>query len=115
MPGANHNGAIGADTWPGLLKLIEECGEVQQRAAKILAFPFAEVHPDGTNLKECLEDELADLSAAIQYVIGKNKLSTARIGDRRVQKWARFERWDREERERRQKIDERIEWYGPGS
>jgi NTP pyrophosphatase (non-canonical NTP hydrolase) len=60
--------SIGSDIWPGLSKLIEECGEVTQVVGKIIgAHPNVD-HWDGTNLRERLQEELADLSAAICFV-----------------------------------------------
>lgn len=108
MPGAEHPGAIGSDRWPGLSKLMEECAEVTQVAAKIAAFPFLadhEKHPDGTDLVERLEDEIGDLLAILDYVTLKNSLNTAKIKQRRKKKMERFMRWDREERARRARRD----------
>lgn len=78
----------------GLAKLIEECGEVTQVAGKLLAYPSG-VHPDGAgNLNERLEDELGDLSAAIQFVIEARSLDGRfRIANRRQQKLNTFRRW----------------------
>jgi NTP pyrophosphatase (non-canonical NTP hydrolase) len=98
MPGSEHPLCIGSDTWPGISKLIEECGEVQQLSGKIAAFPFEEVHPDGQVLSAAIEEELGDLLGAIRYVTLQNSLS---IEARAQMKFERFMRWDREERSRR--------------
>lgn len=105
MPGAAHPLAIGSDTWPGLAKLAEECGEAVQVIGKITAFPFlgrGELHPDGTDLVERLETEIGDLMGAMSYVVKFNSwLDQDRINKRCEQKFERFTGWDRAERERR--------------
>lgn len=52
----------------GLAKLIEECGELQQVAAKKLAYFDTDNHPDGSNLRIRLEEEIADVLAACDFV-----------------------------------------------
>lgn len=104
MPGSNHVGAIGSDTWPGIAKLNEECGEAVQVCGKIFAFPQLtrrEAHPDGESVHTRLECEIGDLLAAIEYTIKSNNLDAVFIRDRRDRKLKRFWRWDRQERERR--------------
>lgn len=104
MPGAPEPFCIGSYTWPGLSKLIEELGENSQVIGKIIAFPDraknGEHHPDGTILEDRLEDELADLLAAIQYVVNANALDEFRMNERFNMKLARFEGWHIEERQR---------------
>jgi len=68
-PQAPHSFAIGSDVWPGLSKLVEECGEVAQVVGKLMATGGVAEHWDGTNLHSRLLDELADLRAAIGFVI----------------------------------------------
>lgn len=103
MPGAEHNLAIGSDVWPGLAKLMEECGELQQVIGKIAAFPYDSDHPDGSNLQNRMMDEMGDVLAAIEYVQRENskRLDWKRIKSRAKKKLERFQRWDREERARR--------------
>jgi hypothetical protein len=104
MPGAPEPFCIGSYTWPGLSKLIEELGENGQVLGKIIAFPgrasTGEPHPDGTNLKERLEDEIADLRAAIDYVVEANELDGGRIHIRERMKFMRFLGWHDDERAR---------------
>lgn len=103
MPGSNHNGAIGSETWPGLTKLLEECGETVQVIGKILAFPesLRDKHPDGTFLVPRLEEELGDVLAAIDYVMAANDvLDNQAIEMRRHRKLDRFLGWHNEERAR---------------
>lgn len=85
--------SIGSDLWPGISKLIEECGEVQQVAGKLIASHGAVNHWDGTNLKERLESELGDLQAAIRFVIERNALDVVAIEKRRIEKLMLFEQW----------------------
>lgn len=89
--------SIGSDVWPGISKLIEECGEVLQVAGKIIGMgPAADyTHWDGTHLIE----ELGDLLAAVDYVRAHNLFGLApseagrRIDARRDAKFALFQTW----------------------
>jgi NTP pyrophosphatase (non-canonical NTP hydrolase) len=85
--------AIGDKEWPGISKLTEEAGEVLQVCGKLLATAGKIEHWDGTNLKERLEDELGDLQAAINFVVGWCGLDRNRIERRVIAKLTRFERW----------------------
>lgn len=89
--------AIGSQTWPGISKLVEELGEVAQVAGKLIAAGGQTGHWDGTDLRIRLEDELADLSAAIAFVTSQNNLDATRIAERREAKLGRFETWHREQ------------------
>jgi NTP pyrophosphatase (non-canonical NTP hydrolase) len=81
----------------GLTKLMEECGEVIQVAAKIIAYPDG-VHPDGGGrLETRLEDELGDLLAIITFVTNKLKLSDHDIQSRANSKFNNFLDWDKRE------------------
>ena len=80
----------------GLAKLLEEMGELSQVTAKRLAYfkPGAE-HPDGAGaLDQRMEDEMADVIAAIVFVANKFDLSAPRIQARIAAKVAKFEQWD---------------------
>ncbi len=61
--------AIGSEQWPGLAKLSEECGEVVQVVGKLVQTGGAVEHWDGTNLRVRLIEEMADVFAAIAYVM----------------------------------------------
>ena len=90
------NLAIGSETWPGLAKLSEECGELIQVIGKLTAYPQGP-HPDGTDLQAWLADELADVQAAAQFVVEVNLCLPARdISRRSMDKLRRFRRWHRE-------------------
>lgn len=78
----------------GLTKLIEECGELVQIAAKKSAYMDVDLHPDGKgSMKMRLEDELADVEAASQFVIDKFKLNEQRIQQRAIDKLMQFTLW----------------------
>lgn len=85
--------AFGSTVWPGLAKLIEECGEVQQVAGKLIATGGAFEHWDGTDLRDRLIDEIADLRAAIRFVIVFNDLNMEAIREREEEKMETFEGW----------------------
>lgn len=101
--------AIGSDHVPGLSKLTEECGEVgdvlaesilakalgkvTQVAGKIIGLGDMGPHWDGTDLKERMEDELADLAAAMIFFRRKNNLDNGRMSRRVKAKLELFEKW----------------------
>lgn len=86
--------SIGSDHWPGVSKLIEEMGEVQQVLGKLLGTNGEAEHWDGTNLYERLEDELGDLLAAIEFFTNANPVLDYRaIEVRATAKCALFYRW----------------------
>jgi NTP pyrophosphatase (non-canonical NTP hydrolase) len=85
--------SIGSHVWPGLSKLAEEAGEVMQVVGKLMGTGGAHEHWDGTNLKSRLADELADLSAAIGFVIDTCDLPAEQIEARMREKRAMFDRW----------------------
>lgn len=77
----------------GLAKLVEEAGEVIQVAGKLMAYPD-KPHPDGGgDLKVRLEMELADLTAAIRFVVRTHDLDGVAMDIRTVRKLATFEAW----------------------
>lgn len=86
---------IGSDHCPGFSKLTEEMGELQQVIGKIEGFGGFGVHWDGQNLGESLQDELADVLAAVEFVICKNidHLERQRITRRKWVKFERFRQW----------------------
>lgn len=81
-------------TAKGLAKLIEECGELQQVAAKKLACPHTDEHYDGAgSLKERMEDEIADVIASCSFVTETHQLDEARITLRAEKKMALYKQW----------------------
>lgn len=83
----------------GLAKLCEECGELSQVVGKMIQYPELQLkageHPDGTCLRDRLEQEMADVMAAIEFVQRKLKLSKAVIDTRAAIKLNMFEEWSR--------------------
>src|ERR1700722_7934464 len=84
--GATMIFAIGSKVWPGLSKLIEECGEVVQVCGKLLGTGGASAHWDGSDLRERLTEEIADVLAAARFVILHNGLDEAAIAKRTNEK-----------------------------
>lgn len=80
----------------GLTKLIEECGELVQVAAKRIAFPNDIFHPDGSNQDERLQEEIGDVLGAIQFVIEQFALDDLVIDQRVALKLERFKEWHKD-------------------
>ena len=87
--------AIGSTKWPGLSKLIEEAGEVTQVCGKIIALDGGIDHWDGTNLKDRIEEEIADVMAACLFVQEMNNLDMEKIQERIEKKLALFHEWQK--------------------
>ncbi len=85
---------IGSETWPGLSKLIEEMGEVSQVVGKLIGSGGEPNHWDGSDLVDELHDELADLQAALTFVIAINgRLDGGRIDRRMRSKLLQYFEW----------------------
>lgn len=98
---APSTGTFGAATWPGLVKIMEEAGEVQRAAAKLLQFPEG-FYPDGTDLVAQLIEELGDLGAALD-VFGELNLSPdlqEAVDARALAKRTKFLDWHQQEVDR---------------
>lgn len=95
-PQGSGDFSIGSNVWPGISKLIEEAGEVTQVCGKLIALAGESNHWDGTDLRERLEDELADVIAAWDFVIYHNGLDGGRIKKRARDKLKLFETWHKE-------------------
>jgi NTP pyrophosphatase (non-canonical NTP hydrolase) len=77
----------------GAFKVMEEAGELTQALAKMGPFPDG-VHPDGgPPLHVRVEDEAADVLAAICYYVETNGLDPQRIDARAQHKLALFRKW----------------------
>lgn len=77
----------------GLGKIQEECGELIQVAAKKSAFMDREIHPDGSNMKARIEEEIADVKAAIRMVEINLDLDLQAIEARALKKFQIFMAW----------------------
>jgi NTP pyrophosphatase (non-canonical NTP hydrolase) len=83
-----------AMTANGLTKLLEELGELAQVAAKKQAYFHTDAHPDGGgSLKERMEHEMGDVSAAMRFVQQQFGLDRDAIEQRARAKLALFEQW----------------------
>lgn len=91
--------SIGSDVWPGMSKVIEECGELQQVLGKIIALGGETEHWDGTDLRDRVRDELADLAAAIEFFIEMNEDDKGfdLIAERAERKLELFQQWQAEQ------------------
>lgn len=79
----------------GLAKLVEECGELVQIAAKKMTCMDTDVHFDGQgSVKERLENEIADVLAATRFVGFKLELDMQRIMARMDDKLELYFKWD---------------------
>jgi len=78
----------------GLTKLIEECGELIQIAAKKQAFMDTDQHPDGKgSMKRRLEEEMADVIASCMLVSKNFELDGDFMAERMEKKLKLFTSW----------------------
>lgn len=85
----------------GRAKLTEECGELLQVLGKIMQYPNTDEHPDGKgSLRIRLQEEMADVYAALEFVALKMKLDHNQIDSRKHEKLTLFWKWDSETEER---------------
>jgi hypothetical protein len=56
-------------------------------------------HWDGTDLRERLTDELADVRAALDFFVSANNLPEASINERAARKRAQYDEWHQNEAE----------------
>lgn len=80
-----------------LALLSEECGELIQAIGKILRHGFESYHPDdrGTQItnRENLVREMGDVSAAIELLIGQDKVNGGSVHRAMVRKLDRVGKW----------------------
>lgn len=91
--------SIGSERWNGLSKLIEEAGEIVQVAGKIIATGGNRQHWEGSDLKVRLEEEIADLVAAVQFMTERGAIDGDHIRRRAARKLETFTRWHHESQE----------------
>lgn len=96
--------AIGDTKWPGVSKIIEEIGElqevlgkVQQTFGKLMGSRGSFQHWSG-DLSDALHDELGDVIGAARFVIKWCGLDADRIERRARAKFVLFERWQETEK-----------------
>ncbi len=90
--------SIGSKVWPGVSKVIEEMGELQQVFGKLIGAAGGINHWDGSNLREKLIEEIADLQAALDFFksVCLTFKENARIEDRVRKKSDLFRQWHRD-------------------
>lgn len=78
----------------GLVKLVEECGELIQIASKKMARMDTNEHWDGAgSISERMEDEAGDVLAAIQIVAENFGLNPDKLAERQKRKYELFREW----------------------
>lgn len=78
----------------GLVKLVEECGELIQIASKKMTRMDSDEHWDGAGLLSTrLEDEMGDVLAAIKIVTVNFSLNPLRITEQAEKKERLFREW----------------------
>ena len=80
---------IGSDTWPGLSQLAADAAQIARHVGAIIG---DDTRQDTDGLRASLQEELGDLRAAIEYVIGKNDLDWDAVNRRRDRKRSLYER-----------------------
>lgn len=85
--------AFGSTIWPGLSKLLEESGETVQVIGKLIMTGGNTNHWDGTDLEKRLIEEMADLQAAIYFVVDNCLNDDSEFRQRSMMKLKLFEKW----------------------
>lgn len=79
----------------GLTKLAEELAELSVEIAKLTAYPDGN-HPDGKgNVIHRMEDEMADVLAALEFVSNLWNLDKLRIRSRQLRKIHKYYNWEK--------------------
>lgn len=83
------------DCWPGTAKVMEECGELVQVLAKLIALGSAGIHWDGSDLRVRIVEELGDLTGALEFFMRHNltEEQVDQVLDRAEVKGDLFETW----------------------
>lgn len=85
--------SIGSAKLPGLAKMAEEAGELVQAIAKLIATNGDPKYYDGTNLVDCLLEEMSDTLAALHFFVGANSIDDDKLVARAAEKLSRFVKW----------------------
>ena len=92
---------IGSRKWAGLTKIVEETGELNQVIGKLMGNRGENKHFDGSDLHENLWKEIADVYAALDFVLQMNdSLSEVDIIERIDKKYKKFCKWHEENLEK---------------
>lgn len=91
--------AIGSDHWPGVSKLIEELGELEQVLGKLIATGGETAHWDGSDLRRRFVEEIGDVLAACRFFAHENldPEENIAISSRQRQKERTFRQWHAEQ------------------
>jgi NTP pyrophosphatase (non-canonical NTP hydrolase) len=81
------------DCWPGTAKVMEECGELVQVLAKLIALGSAGIHWDGSDLRLRIQEEIGDVLGAIGFFMDNNDLDEDAIVTRADTKHETFRHW----------------------
>lgn len=86
---------FGSENWPGLAKLVEEMGELQQVLGKLIMTGGDTNYFDGADLEERLIEEVADVQAALSVFVELNIIIRHRveIEARTRMKMELFQKW----------------------
>jgi NTP pyrophosphatase (non-canonical NTP hydrolase) len=88
--------SIGSPVWPGASRVLEEGGELMQVLGKLIGAGGETDHWDGTDLRERLTEEIADLGAALVFFTTYNGISADAIEARTERKLEKYTRWHAE-------------------
>lgn len=95
MANDNQPYGIGSDIWPGLAKLMEEMGELQQVLGKIMACEGKDaIYWDGSSLVPQLIEEMGDVRASLIFFCEANGISKQDVHDRADEKLGKYRYWD---------------------
>jgi len=78
--------------WSGISKLIEECSELVVVCGKLIQSRGERKHWSG-DLVDMMHDEIADVLAAIEWVVEHAMLDRDRIKARRNEKLLKYREW----------------------
>lgn len=82
-----------ARKWFGLIKLQEEMNELGVELMKLSAFPDGKHPGRKRSIILSMEDEIADVLAATNYMMDRNDLDRTRIEKRAKTKYKKFTKW----------------------
>jgi NTP pyrophosphatase (non-canonical NTP hydrolase) len=95
-PKSDGSFSFGSDVWPGLAKLVEECGELQQVLGRLIATHGSTEHWTDGDLRRSLIEEMGDVSAAIEFLatIGLDDADHMELALRKARKLDLYWRWN---------------------
>lgn len=85
--------SIGNEVWPGLGKLVEEMGELNQVLGKLIGCHGENKHWNMGDMNAKLVEEIGDTLGAIKFFVHKNEIDNQKIQDRKILKFNKFCDW----------------------